>query len=166
MAKTIQGFDTRLKEAMHLKGMKQVELSEKTGIGKSSISHYMSGTHSPTTDRVYLIAKALNVSEAWLLGYDVPMEREDIRNNTNSLEINHIVAFNEQRNMNVVEKIEDLIPKLDIRDFPRVESFLSYHKAIKQREYEIELDKDLNDEKNLLDSINHSMELEELERER
>ena len=88
------------------------------------------------------------------------------RNNTNSLEINHIVAFNEQRNMNVVEKIEDLIPKLDIRDFPRVESFLSYHKAIKQREYEIELDKDLNDEKNLLDSINHSMELEELGRER
>ena len=55
MAKTIQGFDTRLKEAMHLKGMKQVELSEKTGIGKSSISHYMSGTHSPTTDALLTV---------------------------------------------------------------------------------------------------------------
>ena len=38
MAKTIQGFDTRLKEAMHLKGMKQVELSEKTGISCDKIS--------------------------------------------------------------------------------------------------------------------------------
>ncbi len=79
MAKTISGFSTRLKEAMSLKGLKQVELCEKTGIGKSSMSHYINGTHSPTTDRVYLIAKALGVNEAWLLGYDAPVEVEHLK---------------------------------------------------------------------------------------
>ena len=36
---------------------------------------YMSGDYEPKQDRIYLIAQALNVSEAWLMGYDVPMSR-------------------------------------------------------------------------------------------
>lgn len=68
-------FKERLREAMATKGVKAVELSEKTGIPKSSISYYLSGTNVPKQDRVYLLAKALEVSEAWLLGYDVPAAR-------------------------------------------------------------------------------------------
>lgn len=65
----------RIKEALKLKNMKQSDLVTKTGIGKSSISTYISGAYEPKQRNIYKIAKALNVSEAWLMGYDVPMER-------------------------------------------------------------------------------------------
>ena len=63
----------RLKKAMELRGMRQVELSEKTGIGKSSLSVYMSGDYKPKQSNLYKLAKALDVNPAWLMGEDVPM---------------------------------------------------------------------------------------------
>ena len=76
MATPITTLKKRLTEALALSNMRPIELSSKTGIPKSSISQYMSGYSKPNSERVYLISKALNVSEAWLMGYDVPMERE------------------------------------------------------------------------------------------
>lgn len=66
----------RLKQAMRARNMKASDLANVTGIPKSSISYYMSGRSVPKTDRIYQIAKALDISEAWLLGYDVNAERE------------------------------------------------------------------------------------------
>lgn len=65
----------RISEALYIRKMKQVELCEKTGIPKSAMSQYVSGLFEPKHDRIYKIALALDVSEAWLMGYDVPMER-------------------------------------------------------------------------------------------
>ena len=65
----------RLGQAMKLRGIKAVELSEKTGIPQGAISYYLAGRTEPKADRVYLISKVLDISEAWLLGYDVEMER-------------------------------------------------------------------------------------------
>lgn len=65
----------RIIEAMNIRGIRQTDLVEKTGIGKSSISTYISGAYEPKQRNIYKIAKALNVSEAWLMGNDVPMER-------------------------------------------------------------------------------------------
>lgn len=65
----------RMKEALDLRQMKQSDLATKTGIGKSSISTYLSGEYNPKQKNLYKIAKALNVSENWLMGLDVPMER-------------------------------------------------------------------------------------------
>lgn len=59
---------SRLKEALELRGMRQVDLAEKTGIGKSAISQYLSGKVLPKQDKLYLLARALQVSEDWLLG--------------------------------------------------------------------------------------------------
>lgn len=67
----------RLREAMDVRNMRAVELVEKTGIPKGAISYYLSGKSQPKSDRIYIIAKALDVSEAWLLGFDVPMERTE-----------------------------------------------------------------------------------------
>lgn len=67
----------RIKEALTIRQMKPIDLARASGIPKSSISQYMSGYVEPKQDRLYLIAKALNVKEAWLLGYDVPMNRTD-----------------------------------------------------------------------------------------
>lgn len=65
----------RIKEAMELRNMKQVELSEQTGIKKSALSQYISGKILPRQNNVYKLAKALNVNEAWLMGYEVSIER-------------------------------------------------------------------------------------------
>ena len=66
----------RLKEAMGKRKMLLITLSEKTGIDKGSISHYRKGDYLPKQNNIYLLARALDVSEAWLMGYDVPMERD------------------------------------------------------------------------------------------
>lgn len=65
----------RLKEAMYLRGKKQIDLVNETGINRSAISRYLSGEYEPKQIAIYKLAKALNVSEMWLWGYDVPMER-------------------------------------------------------------------------------------------
>jgi transcriptional regulator with XRE-family HTH domain len=66
---------TRIKLGLKIRGMKQADLCQITKIPKSAISQYISGAFEPKQDRIYLISKALNVSEAWLMGYDVPMDR-------------------------------------------------------------------------------------------
>lgn len=70
----IRQIKDRLREAMAYRGIQPKELSDKTGIPLSSISQYMSGFTKPKQDRIYLLAKALGVQEAWLIGFDVDME--------------------------------------------------------------------------------------------
>ena len=65
----------RLRTALLEVNMKPIELSERTGIPKSMISYYLNGKTKPKADRIYIICKELGVSEAWLLGYDVPKNR-------------------------------------------------------------------------------------------
>jgi len=66
----------RIREGMYLRGLKQTDLVEKTGISKGALSSYISGRYVPKQNNTYLIAKALNVNEAWLMGADVPMDRK------------------------------------------------------------------------------------------
>ena len=68
----------RISQALTLRGMKQSELCKLANVPKSSLSLYLSGAYEPKQDRIYAMAKALNVSEAWLMGYDIPMGREKI----------------------------------------------------------------------------------------
>lgn len=67
----------RLKTALEIRDISQSELSRKTGIGKSSISTYLTGEYEPKQKNIYKMALALNVNEAWLMGAEVPMERQD-----------------------------------------------------------------------------------------
>ena len=68
----------RISAALTLRDMKQSELCKLANVPKSSLSLYLSGAYEPKQDRIYAMAKALNVNEAWLMGYDVPMEREKL----------------------------------------------------------------------------------------
>lgn len=76
-------FHNQLKYAMSEKNITQKELCEKTGIPKSAMSQYISGAFKPKQKRTYLIAKALQVNVAWLMGYDVPME--EAKNNAEQI---------------------------------------------------------------------------------
>lgn len=80
MNELVDTFANRLNKAISLRNIKPIELAEKTGIDKSKISSYMSGRYKAKQDGVYLLAQALNVSEVWLMGYDVPMESIPIKN--------------------------------------------------------------------------------------
>lgn len=66
----------RIKQGLQIRNMKQVELADKTGIDKGQISSYLSGKYKPKQENLSLLAAALDVSEYWLMGLDVSMERE------------------------------------------------------------------------------------------
>ena len=72
----VEDFSDRLKKAMSDKQMKQVDLCNKTGIDKALISNYLSGKYKAKQDKLHKLAIALDVSEGWLMGYDVDMDRE------------------------------------------------------------------------------------------
>lgn len=79
---------TRLKRLLAERGLKQVDILEKAEpfckkygikLTKSDLSQYVSGKVAPGQDKLSIIGMALDVSEAWLMGYDVPMKRGDSR---------------------------------------------------------------------------------------
>ena len=65
----------RVREALRIRHMKQVELCEKTKIKKSSLNNWLRQRWQPKQDALLKMARVLDVSEMWLAGYDVPMER-------------------------------------------------------------------------------------------
>jgi transcriptional regulator with XRE-family HTH domain len=75
----------RLRIALEKRNMKAVDLMDASGVPKSAISFYLAGKSKPKADRLYIMAKALNVSEAWLLGYEVPMDRSEESKKTDKL---------------------------------------------------------------------------------
>lgn len=74
MSGKVATFAQRIREGLDVREMTQAELSKRSGISKSSISRYIKGDWEGKQSAVYELAKALGVTEAWLMGYDVPME--------------------------------------------------------------------------------------------
>lgn len=66
----------RIKERMNELNLKQVEIVNAANIDKGALSHYISGRYEPKDKVMFRLAKALDVSEMWLWGYDVPKERK------------------------------------------------------------------------------------------
>lgn len=73
--KPIDTFQNRLKKAMELRNIKQVELVEKTKLDKTLINKYLSGVSNARQNKLTILADALDVNEIWLMGYDIPIER-------------------------------------------------------------------------------------------
>lgn len=83
--KRISSTPERLREAMNAIGKKQVDLVRETGIDKGSISNYLSGRYEPKQEAIYKLAIALDVSEMWLWGYDVPSVRPKEQKNNDAI---------------------------------------------------------------------------------
>lgn len=75
MTKVVANFNDRLNEALEKRGMRPVDLVNKVDIPEATISQYRSGYAKPKYERVVRIADALNVNLLWLMGGDVPMEK-------------------------------------------------------------------------------------------
>lgn len=72
----IESCGKRIMKALALREMKQSELCTLAKIPKSSLSLYVNDAYEPKQDRLYKMAEVLGVDPVWLMGYDVPMERE------------------------------------------------------------------------------------------
>ena len=68
-------------------------------MNKSDISQYCSGKTEPNQDKLFILGIALDVSEAWLMGYDVPMKR-------NNFEDQNLVRFDAELDnaFDIIEK--------------------------------------------------------------
>lgn len=71
-------FKERLQEALKVRNMTAADLSRQSGIDKGSLSNYLKGKFIPKQSKIDAMARALGVSPAWLLGYDVEMNKFDI----------------------------------------------------------------------------------------
>ena len=76
-----ESFSQRLAAAMALRKLKQIDFvhaAEHSGIklGKSHMSQYVGGKTVPRADIARFLAEVLQVDERWLMGEDVPMERD------------------------------------------------------------------------------------------
>ena len=89
---TMRKYETsdRLNQLMAERNWKQVDIinnskkfQEKLGVqlGKSALSQYVNGVQAPDQKKLSLLALTFDVSEAWLMGYDVPRERESVVEN-------------------------------------------------------------------------------------
>lgn len=76
----------RLREIMKERGLRQIDLLEKcepfakrygVKINKVAIHNYVIGKVLPKQDKLLILGMALNVNEAWLMGFDVPRERKN-----------------------------------------------------------------------------------------
>lgn len=69
-------FAQRLRELLDYNHIRQVDLASRTGISKSSLSHYLKGDWEGKQDVIYKISSAYGVSSAWLMGVDCPMQSD------------------------------------------------------------------------------------------
>lgn len=76
----------RLHEIMLSRGIRQADIVEacqpfckkySIPVSKNDISQYVRGITEPKQDKLTILGLALDVSEVWLMGYNVPQSRED-----------------------------------------------------------------------------------------
>lgn len=104
----------RLKQLLSERNMRQVDIldaakpyTEKYNVklNKNDLSQYINGKTEPGQSKLSILGMTLGVNEAWLMGYDVPMER---KNNE------------EEQAANLLEKYPNIMPIPEMRKVPLV----------------------------------------------
>ena len=96
----------RLQQIMSERNLKQIDIINlakpfcelyKVRLGRNDLSQYLSGKVVPKQYKTYVLAKALDVNEAWLMGYDVARERTY---NDNEISFSNISILNKYNKLN------------------------------------------------------------------
>ena len=111
----------RLQEAMDMRGMKQADLAKATDLARGTISNYLKSKYEPKSTAVNKLAKALNVSEMWLWGYDLPMERSEGQKKNDQLVELVTRLRRDEEFAEMVKMLNDLKPE----QYPVVKPILS-----------------------------------------
>ena len=70
-------FAQRLEELKRMRGLTNSDLAKICGINKSNLTRYCNGEYRAKQDVIYRMAEKLGINEAWLMGYDVPLKKEN-----------------------------------------------------------------------------------------
>ena len=106
----------RLSEIMRERNLKQVDILNlakpycekyKVKLAKSDLSQYVSGKVEPGQTKIFVLAHALNVNEAWLMGADVPSHRDlsDVSKQPNDGEA--FISEAKQALLNYIDSLTD-----------------------------------------------------------
>lgn len=85
----ISNTSERLKKIMKENDYRQIDIVNKcipyckeydVKLGRNDLSQYVNGKVEPGQEKLSILGMALNVNEAWLMGYDVPKNRTQIIN--------------------------------------------------------------------------------------
>ena len=122
MNKTTTG--ERLRQIMNEQGLKQVDIlrkcdpfSEKYGvyIRKNELSQYINKGVEPKQRKLTILSLALGVNEAWLMGFDVPRERQQT-----IAEKDLLIQKVEAEFDYILPELIKILPKLDKADQTRL----------------------------------------------
>lgn len=113
--------ENRIAEALSIKGWKQVDLVERTGIAKASINAWVKQNWQPKQKSLMKMAQVLGVSEMWLAGYDVPMERPVAQIKNDEL----VQLITEIRKNNDLQRLCTAICNLTPDQFKTIESMVN-----------------------------------------
>lgn len=115
----------RLSHILNIRKMTAQELSNRSGVGKSAISHYIHGSHMPQTRNAGMMAEVLKVNPQWLMGWDVPMETrcvpiEDL--NESEIQYRNIMFQLKTLNKDGLKRAEEYIADLvEIEKYKKTE---------------------------------------------
>lgn len=102
----VSSTSERLKTILKMRGLKQVDvlrLAEpycqefKVPLRKNDLSQYVNGKSKPGQFKLTILSCALDVSEEWLAGYDVPMKKSDFHLTAHEKQL--IIAYRNHEEM-------------------------------------------------------------------
>lgn len=108
---------TRLKQIMKERHLRQVDILEKCKpfcqkfdikLGRNDLSQYVNGKVEPGQEKLTILGMALNVSEAWLMGFDVPMERTTFTKESSPKIMQYYEQLNNIGKHEAIKRVEEL----------------------------------------------------------
>ena len=143
MSNLIDTFAHRLKYAIKIRDVRPVDISKVTGISKTNLSCYMSGKYEAKQVGVEILAKVLDVNPVWLMGYDVPIDRnyekdKIIEINVINLHTNEIIekipfvyrtdiAEDDPKNFFAIQASDNsMAPLLDVGDIAIIKKYKEF----------------------------------------
>jgi transcriptional regulator with XRE-family HTH domain len=121
LEETMEQFKDRLAQAMQIRNISAAELSKKSGLSKAQISQYVNGIYQAKQVALYKLATTLNVSEAWLMGHDVPMQRQ-----TEEDQLHDLIADLSQSELKRISDFMEVSGDLTDEQFDKVMAFAKF----------------------------------------
>lgn len=121
----MENTSQRLNQIMRERNLRQVDVlnlckpyCKKYGVkmNKSDLSQYLAGKFLPKQDKLTVLAMGLNVSETWLMGYDVGSQRDPGKTGVSEMQlssqekrlIEYYRLLNEEGQSKVTSYVDDL----------------------------------------------------------
>lgn len=115
-----QTTSNRLKLALNLKGLKQADVLRlcepyckqyNIKMGSNDLSQYINGKTKPKQDKLTVLGLALNINEAWLMGFDVPMARGNIEKKNKLIDMINNSSITDEEADDIINFISFVISK-------------------------------------------------------